>query len=101
VVAALAVGSILLALALMVVFFLSSSALTLFRYEEKGEVGAAERKGGRSAVQVLCSGAVPAALAAISPLIPEHRAQVLLAAASATAYANADTWASEMARGKV
>jgi len=101
VVAALVVGLTLLAtswiaLALMMVFFLSSTALTLFRYKEKERVGAAERKGGRSAAQVLCSGAVPAALVGISLLTPECRAQLLLAAASAIAYANADTWASEI-----
>lgn len=101
VVAALAVGLVLLAtswiaLALMIVFFLSSTTLTLFKYKEKERVGAAERRGGRSAAQVLCSGAVPAALVAISLLIPEYRAQLLLAAASAIAYANADTWASEI-----
>jgi len=101
VVAALAVGLTLLvtswiALALMIVFFLSSTALTLFRYKEKEKVGAAERKGGRSAAQVLCSGAVPAALVGVSLLIPERGAQLLLAAASAIAYANADTWASEI-----
>lgn len=101
VIAALTIGLILLvsnwiALALLMVFFLSSSALTLFKYKEKERLGTAERKGGRSASQVLCSGAVPAVLAAFSPLIPEHEAQVLLAVASVIAYANADTWASEI-----
>jgi uncharacterized protein (TIGR00297 family) len=99
--AALAIGLVLLAaswvaLALMIAFFASSTALTFYRYREKERVGAAEKKGGRSAAQVLCSGGVPAAVAAASLLAPEQGARLLFAAASAIAYANADTWAAEL-----
>lgn len=98
---ALAMGLILLAsswvvLTLMMTFFVSSSALTLLKYREKERLGVAERRGGRSASQVLCSGAVPTALAALSALLPERGVQLLFAAAAAIAYANADTWASEI-----
>jgi len=99
--AALAIGLTLLAtswvaLALMMTFFASSAVLTFYRYREKEKVGAAEEKGGRNAAQVFCSGGVPAALTAISLLAPEYGTQLLLAAASAIAYANADTWAAEV-----
>ena len=84
-------------LMLMMLFFATSSALTLFGYEVKEKRGAAEKRGGRGAAQVLCSGAVPAALAAISLVVPYDFKRALYFASSASmAYANADTWASEI-----
>ncbi len=99
--AALIIGLSLLAtnwiaLALMMAFFASSTILTFYKYKEKERVGAAEGGRGRSATQVLCSGGVPAALIVISAFAPERGAQLLFAAASVIAYANADTWAAEI-----
>lgn len=102
VVVALALAATLLVsdarlLLLMMIFFFTSSALTLLGYEAKERKGASERRGGRSATQVLCSGAIPATLAALSLVAPSHVKQPLrLAAATSIACANADTWASEI-----
>ncbi|MDW8004593.1 MAG: DUF92 domain-containing protein [Thermofilaceae archaeon] len=82
---------------IMMAFFFSSSILTFLGYKSKESKGAAERKGGRRTVQVLCSGGVPAALTLVSVVIPsEYKPAVILAAISSIAYANADTWAAEL-----
>lgn len=102
IIAALAIAAVLIIveaklLLLMMLFFFTSSAFTFLGYKKKEQKGAAERKGGRSATQVLCSGAVPALLALTAPLTPlNERKGLIIAAAATIAYANADTWASEI-----
>jgi len=102
IIAALMIAFILLAfeaklLFLMMLFFFTSSAFTFLGYERKEKTGAAERKAGRSASQVLCSGSVPAFLALVTSMLPPGGRQALvLAAAASIAYANADTWAAEI-----
>ncbi|MEM1567570.1 MAG: DUF92 domain-containing protein [Thermofilaceae archaeon] len=100
--AALVIALILLVLEaklllLMMLFFFTSSAFTFLGYERKEKTGAAERKAGRSASQVLCSGSVPAFITLAAVLLPPAERQALvLAAAASIAYANADTWAAEI-----
>lgn len=102
IVAALTIAAVLIVveaklLLLMMLFFFTSSAFTLLGYERKEEKGAAERREGRSATQVLCSGAVPALLALTATMTPlRERRSLIIAAVATIAYANADTWASEI-----
>lgn len=84
-------------LLLMMLFFFTSSAFTFLGYERKERRGAAEKRSGRSVLQVVCSGTVPTFLALTSSMaLPGERHALIIAAAASIAYANADTWASEI-----
>ncbi|MEM1509453.1 MAG: DUF92 domain-containing protein [Thermofilaceae archaeon] len=81
---------------LMFLFFSSSSVFTLIGYKKKKERGASEKEGGRNISQVLCSGAVPAAVSGLCYAVNGLRGAAALAVASTIAFSNADTWASEL-----
>ena len=81
---------------LTLLFFASSSLLTFFGYKEKEKRGACERKGGRTASQVICSGGVPAALSMLALLEHGWSEPLTIAVASTIAFACADTWAAEL-----
>lgn len=76
---------------LLVLFFSSSSLLTRLGRVRKG---GAERRRGRTAVQVAANGGLPAALAAAGGLLGVEWA--LPALAGALAATTADTWATEV-----
>lgn len=81
---------------LIVVFFVSSSALSRVRRETQPRIRAA--KGGRrDAVQVFANGGIPMLLALAAGLA-ENPALWLIATAGAIAGASADTWATEIGR---
>jgi len=80
---------------LLVLFFMSSSALTEWRAGEKSAAAAEFEKGGRRDLgQVLANGGVPTALALLAALRPGFDAFPLLV--GALAVATADTWATEV-----
>jgi uncharacterized protein (TIGR00297 family) len=81
--------------ALMILFFVSSSALSRFGGERKRRVAAAFSKGGRrDAGQVAANGGLAAALSVLYGLTGEPL--FLAGVAGALAAANADTWATEL-----
>ncbi len=84
-------GSGRLGVALLFVFFLSSSALSRIRPEGKGRAG---EPGGRSAMQVVANGGVAAgfSLLALAGWVPAAHYALTGALAAATA----DTWATEI-----
>ena len=99
--AAVLVGSItfgfggLVAAALLLIFFLSSSALSRVGKGRKAAVAAAfDKTGERDASQVLANGGLAAAAALVYGLSRDSR--WLAALAGALAAVNADTWATEL-----
>ncbi len=88
---AVLLGSGMLGVALLFVFFLSSSVLSRFRAERKGRAG---EPGGRSAMQVVANGGVAAgfSLLALAGWVPAAHYALIGALAAATA----DTWATEI-----
>lgn len=81
---------------LIVVFFVSSSALSRLRRETQPRIRAA-KGGSRDAVQVFANGGIPMLLAMVAGLA-EDPAPWLLATAGGIAGACADTWATEIGR---
>jgi len=81
--------------ALVVLFFLSSSAASRWRADQKAAPAAGFAKGSRRDLgQVMANGAVPALLAVAALRFPE--AALFAAFAGALAAATADTWATEI-----
>ncbi|RLF00971.1 MAG: hypothetical protein DRJ63_01010 [Thermoprotei archaeon] len=90
----------------IMVFFLSSSILTKLGYHSKEVKGAAEKKSGRTALQVICAGGVAGVAAFLKGLYearaliwpdPNQLSHVLTVAfLGAVSSANADTWAVEL-----
>lgn len=100
--AAVSVGTVLVGAGgwwsgvLIVVFFVSSSALSRVRREVQPRIRAA--KGGRrDAVQVFANGGIPMLLTLAAGLA-DNPAPGLIATAGAIAGASADTWATEIGR---
>lgn len=84
---------------LIVVFFVSSSALSRVRREVQPRIRAA--KGGRrDALQVFANGGIPMLLA-LAARVADDPAPWLIATAGAIAGASADTWATEIGRTSV
>jgi uncharacterized protein (TIGR00297 family) len=101
-VAATVVGTMVLGLggwrwaALLLAFFISSSALTwAFRGRKSAVNVDYEKHGARDAGQVLGNGALPALLASLSYFAP-YQGWMWIGFAAAVAAVNADTWATEL-----
>jgi len=87
-------------------FFLSSSILTKVKYGAKEEKGAAEKKSGRTALQVVCAGGIAGIAALLKGMYennillwpdPNQLSHILTVAfLGAVSSANADTWAVEL-----
>jgi len=87
-------------------FFLSSSILTKIGYRLKEEKGAAEKKCGRTALQVICAGGIAGIVALLKGIYennillwpdPNQLSHILTVAfLGAVSSANADTWAVEL-----
>jgi len=79
-------------------FFFSSSLLTKLNFNYKKSIGASEREGGRSLMQVVGAGGVAASLSAIHLLSPYSKLSYALITGiyAAIASSNADTWAAEV-----
>ena len=87
-------------------FFLSSSMLTKIGYRLKEEKGAAEKKCGRTALQVICAGGIAGIVALLKGIYennillwpdPNQLSHILTVAfLGAVSSANADTWAVEL-----
>ncbi len=80
--------------AALLLFFVTSSALSRWRKRDKERL-AFEKGGERDAAQVLANGGIAAACALLLPLFP-GQVWPLLALLGALAEANADTWATEI-----
>ncbi|MDI6871521.1 MAG: DUF92 domain-containing protein [Bacillota bacterium] len=81
----------------LVVFFLTSSALSRWKAGAKEAVRAVKGKeGARDAGQVLANGLVAAVAAALSLFFPDRAGLLFLAHLGAVAEAAADTWATEV-----
>lgn len=82
--------------ALLVIYFVTSSALSRFHRAERDRLTASvvEKGGRRDVVQVLANGGVFAALALASAVMPGS--SLALGALGALAAATADTWATEI-----
>jgi uncharacterized protein (TIGR00297 family) len=82
---------------LIVLFFVSSSVLTKFRYQRKAEIGVAEMKAGaRNIWQTIGQGGVASIVAFVSALYPSSWAPLMVGLIAAIGEANADTWAVEI-----
>jgi uncharacterized protein (TIGR00297 family) len=82
--------------ALLLAFFISSSALTwAFRGRKSAVDADYEKNGARDAGQVLGNGALPALLAGLSYFAP-YDGWMWIGFAAALAAVNADTWATEL-----
>jgi uncharacterized protein (TIGR00297 family) len=79
----------------LLVFFLSSSVLSMVGRRRKEALGITAKGARRDGIQVLANGVVPAALAIRYATTPDTRATLLLFLASLAAV-NADTWATEI-----
>lgn len=83
----------------LVLFFVSSSALSRLQAPRPAADTIAVRGSRRDAVQVLANGGVPALAALLAALAPEAAQPLLFAAfAGSVAAATADTWATELGR---
>ena len=81
--------------ALLIAFFVSSSALSFYRAREKEELAEKFAKGHRRDLsQTLANGGIPAVLAFLSQVWPDDT--WFFAAVGALAAVNADTWATEL-----
>jgi uncharacterized protein (TIGR00297 family) len=79
----------------IIVFFVSSSLISLWRKERKNELrGYCAKSGPRDIQQVLAKGFIPCFLAVWYSFVPDTR--LYFAYLCALAAANADTWASEI-----
>ena len=84
-------------IALLSTFFITGTIATSWRVRTKQQTGLAEeRRGQRSASQVVANGGVTAIISLASFLIPEHRVLTLLMVASSLSSATADTVSSEL-----
>ena len=82
---------------LLILFFLSSSFLTKYRYRSKQEIGVAEFKAGaRNIWQTVGQGGVGAILVFLAYLYPQLWTPLILAFVSSIGEANGDTWAVEI-----
>ncbi len=83
--------------ALLIGFFVSSSALSHYRDREKEHLAEKFAKGGRRDLgQVLANGGWGMVLALLHPFLPAYGAFLFAAYAGAMAAVNADTWATEL-----
>ena len=87
--------------ALLIVFFVSSSALSFYRAREKQALAVKFAKGNRrDLAQALANGGLAALLAVLSHLLPPRMGGAgglwFVACAGAMAAVNADTWATEL-----
>jgi uncharacterized protein (TIGR00297 family) len=83
--------------AILLSFFISSTALTRFRHEAKSAKGMGELKAGaRGFGQAVGQGGIAALLAGGALLLPNCTALLSVGFVSALAEANADTWAVEL-----
>jgi uncharacterized protein (TIGR00297 family) len=82
---------------LFVLFFVSTSILTRFRYQKKAKMGAAEPRGGaRSIWQGVGQGGVACIVAFIAALYTSSWSPLMLSLISSIGEANADGWAAEI-----
>jgi uncharacterized protein (TIGR00297 family) len=82
---------------LIVLFFVSSSILTKFRYQRKEEIGVAELKAGaRNIWQTIGQGGVASIVAFMAAIYTSSWAPLMLGLISSIGEANADTWAVEI-----
>jgi uncharacterized protein (TIGR00297 family) len=82
---------------LIVIFFVSSSILTKFRYQRKADMGAAEMKTeAKNIWQTIGMGGAASIVAFASALHPPLSVPLMIGLISAIGEANADTWAVEI-----
>jgi len=84
-------------IALLATFFVTGTLATSWKMHTKQQTGLAEqRRGQRTAAQVIANGGLAGVLSLLSFLFPEHHALLLLMVASSLSSATADTVSSEL-----